>query len=522
MPRARSPWLVAADLLDPPEPDEPTPAPRAGALAYLKDAAGFARDCIRTDDGPTAYQRRVLEPYGAAPVVRRAVRGPHGLGKTCLASWLALWFALTRDAAGVDWKIVTTASVERQLTKYLWPEIHKWARRLDWERIGRPPFRRDELLSLTLKLGHGEGFAAACTDPAKLEGAHADALLFIYDEAKAIPPETFDATEGAFSGAGGDTGREAFALAISTPGAPNGRFYDIHKRRPGLEDWDAIHVTLEDTVKAGRVSREWAENRAKLWGAESAIFQNRVLGEFAAGEEDGVIPLAWIEAANERFEELPPLSEHDDLDAVGADIARDGPDKTVLALRYGHHLRELRRYGKQGTMETAGRIDGVLKAHHHPSRQITAVVDVIGIGAGVVDRLRETSLERVVAFNASERSDRKDRSGELGFVNARAAAWWNLREMLDPDSGLAVALPPDDLLTGDLTAPTWAVMSGGRIQVESKKDIKKRLGRSTDDGDAVVMAFWPEGSVSSALDRFARDPDASFFAGEPGESRWAF
>jgi hypothetical protein len=95
-------------------------------------------------------------------------------------------------------------------------------------------------------------------------------------------------------------------------------------------------------------------------------------------------------------------------------------------------------------------------------------------------------------FNAAERTDRKDASGELGFTNKRSAAWWNMRELLDPANGHDVALPDDDELTGDLTAPKWRVMSGGKIQVESKDDIRKRIGRSTNKGDGVIQAFWED------------------------------
>jgi hypothetical protein len=95
----------------------------------------------------------------------------------------------------------------------------------------------------------------------------------------------------------------------------------------------------------------------------------------------------------------------------------------------------------------------------------------------------------VTAFNASERSEARDRTGELGFTNRRSEGWWTLREWLDPAYGEWLALPPDDRLTGDLTAPHYRLMSGGKVQVESKDDIRKRLGRSTDDGDAVMMAL---------------------------------
>lgn len=451
---------------------------------YRNDPVAFVHDCFlwREGQGPTAYQDDILASLIASK--RVAVRGPHGLGKTALNAWTVLWFALTRDAAGVDWKVPTTASAWRQLSKYLWPEIHKWSHRLRWDKLGRPPFdTRSELLMLGLKLRSGEAFAVASDTPELIEGAHADALLYVFDEAKVIPAATFDAAEGAFSNAGGDTSNEALALATSTPGEPNGRFYDIHSHKPGYEDWHTRRVTLEDTIQAGRVSREWADQRARQWGTATAVYQNRVAGEFASSEEDGVIPLAWIEAANDRWRIWHESGRPGTLTAVGVDVARSGTDKTVLALRFGNVIGELRRYSREDTMATSGRVEGVLTAQGG-----RAVIDVIGMGAGVFDRLRERR-QRVDAFNSSERTDATDRSGELGFINRRSHAWWRLRELLDPLSGTDIALPPDDTLTGDLTAPHWTVRSGGRIQVESKEDIKPRIGRSTDDGDAVVMAF---------------------------------
>ncbi|HUW09214.1 MAG TPA: hypothetical protein VM537_05755 [Anaerolineae bacterium] len=425
-------------------------------------------------EGPTDYQDEIL---GKLTEGRRvAVRGPHSLGKTAVASWIVLGFALMND--GMDWKAPCTASVWRQLSKYLWPEIHKWARRLRWDKLGRDPFDlRTELLQLNLKLATGEAFAVASDLPAMIEGAHADRLLYVFDEAKTIPDATFDAAEGAF--ASGD----CYAIAISTPGEPIGRFYDIHKRKPGYEDWWTRHVKRDECIAAGRMSREWAEQRKAQWGEGSAVYQNRVLGEFASSEEEGVIPLAWVEAANQRWLTLQDSGEWGEFKRAGIDVARSGIDLTSYALRYGNAIKELRRYAKEDTMATAGRAAAILKGLGGE-----AYVDVIGIGAGVVDRLREQKFA-VVAFNASESTDLKDRAGILGFTNQRSAGWWTLREMLDPANGEDVALPPDDLLTGDLTAPHWRVMSGGRIQIESKDDIRKRIGRSTDDGDAVVMAF---------------------------------
>lgn len=415
-----------------------------------------------------------------------AVRGPHGLGKTAFAAWIVLWFALTREAAGIDWKAPTTASAWRQLSHFLWPEIRKWARRLDWERIGwRGPFdERAELLALNLKLPHGEAFALASSDSTLIEGAHASELLYLFDESKSIPPDTWDSAEGAFSAG------NCYWLSVSTPGEPSGRFYEIHARRAGYEDWWARHVTLDETVAAGRVSPDWAVQRARQWGESSAVYQNRVLGEFAASDADGIVPLSWVELANERWHRWMESYEVGALDRLGVDIGTTG-DRTVFAFRHGAGIREVRYLPKEdpkvATMATAGRIKGILDAN--PSARAT--VDVIGIGAGVVHRLEELGCA-VEAFNAAERSDARDRSGELGFVNKRAAAWWNLREMLDPASGEAVCLPPDDVLTGDLTAPRYSVQSGGRIKVEAKDDVKKRIGRSTDAADAVIQAYYAD------------------------------
>lgn len=453
---------------------------------YYDDPEGFVLDCIQWSegDGPTDYQLNELRKLKTKR--RLALRGPHGLGKTALLAWIILWFALTRD--GRDWKCPCTASAWRQLIHYLFPELRKWAKLLRWERIGRKPFdSRTELLSLSLKLSTGEAFAVASDKAALIEGAHADELLYVYDEAKTIPDDTWDAAEGAFASG------KAWAIAASTPGEPTGRFHAICSHKPGFADWEATHVTKAQCIAAGRMSQEWADQRKEQWGESSAVYQNRVEGDFASSDEDGVIPLSWIELANERWLLLQESGEWGSLKRVGVDVARSGIDKTVLAPRYDDAIRELIRHAKEDTMVTTGRVVNVLAEGENGDAE--AVVDVIGIGAGVVDRLREQG-KKVIAFNAAARTDQKDKAGLVGFTNMRSFAWWSMREILDPDSGLDAALPPDDKLTGDLVAPHWTVLSTGKLQIESKDAIKKRLGRSPDDGDAVVMAYvqMPEGA----------------------------
>ena len=439
---------------------------------YRYDPAGFVLDCIQHKEGPTSYQLEILETLPREK--RVAIRGPHGIGKTALASWVVLWGVLTAD----DCKVPTTASAWRQLTKFLWPEVHKWAGRLKWDRIGRDPFNRDELLTQSLKRGTTcEAYAVASDNADLIEGAHARRVVYIYDESKSVRDETFDASEGAFAGAGDDTDREAYALAISTPGEPQGRFYDIHSRKAGYSDWWTRHVTLSEAIESGRVSRQWAEQRKQQWGETSAVYQNRVLGEFAKHSKDSVISLAWVETANERWHEWVEADKPGAFAGVGVDVGRGG-DQSVYALRFGNAIDALRYSSERDTMPVAGRTKGILDANGG-----YAVVDVIGVGAGVVDRLREQGYE-VRAFNAGERTDARDNSGELGFSDKRSAAWWNTRELLSEG---VLALPPDDLLTGDLTAPMWRVMSGGVIKVESKENVKKRLRRSTDSADAVIQ-----------------------------------
>lgn len=462
---------------------------------YWDTPAGFVRDCIEwgrvpVHDGPTPYQEEAL---GRLPAEKRvSLRGPHGLGKTAISAWAVLWFSLTRD--GEDWKALTTASAWRQLTKFLWPEISKWVSYLDWKKIGRRRFdERTELLTRSIKLDTGEAFALASNKPATIEGAHARYLLYIFDEAKTIPPGTWDAAEGAFAHG------EPLWLSVSTPGEPNGRFYQIHKRESGYEDWWVRHVAKEEAIEAGMINKQWVVDRKRQWGERSAVYQNRVEGQFASSDEDGVISLSLVEQANQNWHEW---KRPDKLKAVGVDVGRGG-DKSVYARRYGNYVADLERSNERDVMPVAGKTLSIIRDGGD------AIVDVIGVGAGVFDRLREMKKKykgRAYPFNAGESTDRLDRSGELGFADKRSAAWWNLRELLQNGE---VALPPDDKLTGDLTAPKWRVMSGGKIKVESKAKIKKRLGRSTDDGDAVVQAFWTP-------------PARDFIDGQPEQqSKWS-
>lgn len=442
----------------------------------------WARDVMNVQ--LSGYQAEVMDAL--ARYRRVAMKGPHGLGKSFTGALLVNWFATTRELMATDWKIITTASAWRHLEVYLWPEIHKWADKIDFTELGRPPYnRRTELLDLRLKLRHGAATAVASNQPERIEGAHARQLLYLLDEAKIVPPATWDSIEGAFSNAGPDTGDDAYAFAMSTPGPPAGRFYDIHRRAPGYEDWWTKSVSLEEAIAAGRISRAWAEQRKLQWGEDSAVYHNRVLGEFHAGDEDAVIPLAWLEAAIERWYDWDRAGRPDQGGPywTGTDVGRGG-DESILAIRDGGVIRELAPHRSRNTMEVVALVQG---------RDGRPIVDVIGVGAGVYDKLREDGV-KATAYTGSAKTPVRDRSRKFGFVNVRSAAYWNLRELLDPAYEPTICLPPDDLMISDLTAPTWAITSGSppKYQVEKKEDVVARLGRSPDRGDSVVMSFWAD------------------------------
>ena len=213
---------------------------------YFDEPERFCRECINWPTGRSLidYQGEAMERLNRSH--RLAVRGPRGASKTAIAAFVILWFAITREMAGRRWKIATTAGSNRQLIEFLWPEIEKWAPRIKWDVVGRPPFSKDELLTKKLKLKHGHAFGASVKDKQMIEGCHEDEVLAIFDESKAIADDIFDAFEGAFS-----TGN-AFALALSTPGDPRGRFYDICRRAPGLtRKAEALFAEAEKNLKAG-------------------------------------------------------------------------------------------------------------------------------------------------------------------------------------------------------------------------------------------------------------------------------
>ena len=453
---------------------------------YYSDIPGFMRDCIIWPDGKAwaPYQLDVVQRL--FEYEREAARANRGAGKSATAAGAVLGFALTREALGINWRVILSASIWRQLTIYLLPEVHKEAHLIDWDKVGREPFSEGiELQNRSLVLSHGRADAVASKEGGTIEGGHADEILIVFDEAKLIPQSIWDSARGMM------TGGKAYWLALSTPGEEQGRFYDIFRRARGWDDWDLRHITLDEALSAQRVDESWALSMESAYDSDDPFYRQQVLGEFANyADSGGIVPLVWVEKANQRWEAWDAAGRPGRVTGIGFDVGGGlaSGDQSVIAVIYDYNkvgdIVEIRAAAdpSTSTMELVGRVVGLANSLGRPP----IYGDAQGIGSGVVGRLIEMGYE-AYPFVASYGTTLLDAPGVYGFVNWRAAAWWLMREALDPDSGQELALPPHDGLTGDLTAPRLKrIDSNARRQVEAKEDLRKRLGRSPDVADAVL------------------------------------
>jgi hypothetical protein len=226
---------------------------------------------------------------------------------------------------------------------------------------------------------------------------------------------------------------------------------------------------------------------AQLQAMPEPLRSQMLYGDFTAGQEDSewqVIPSQWVDEAMNRWE--PRLFDPTRIVSAGLDPSRGGRDSTVLSCRedwYFHELQEWEGHEVPDGQTVAKNVIELLGMSQCPVH-----TDVIGIGASVVDILGMYIHNRVVPINVAEAAKNDtDWSGIHSFGNKRAQLWWAFRDILNPDNGFGVALPKDQRLKAELCAPTYQLRANG-IMVESKKDIIKRLGRSTDRADAVLMA----------------------------------
>lgn len=433
--------------------------------------------------GPAEFAREVLGAVpteqqmqaGRALVERRrvSIRSGHGTGKTTFEAWCVLWFL----ASYFPCKVPCTAPTAHQLEDVLWSEIAKWHRTM----ASRFPALSSEFTwtngAYRMTSAPNESFAVARTsrkeNPEALQGFHAEHILFLIDEASGVPDNIFEVAEGALSTAG------AFVVMCANPTRQSGYFFDSHHKM--RSEWAALHWNGEDSPN---VSKQYVDSMAKKYGRQSPVFKVRVLGDFVDAA-DGVIPLDLCEAAKLRdvaVNEAAPI-------VWGLDVARFGDDSTAIAKRKGNHqLEPIREWWGKDTMQTAGLIKAEWDSTKEGQRPKAINVDVIGIGAGVVDRLKELGLP-VVGVNVAEAESVRD-NDELSFNRLRDELWWKGREWLEARD---CKLADDDETIGELTTPTYSYLSNGRIQVERKDDLKKRGVKSPNRADAWLLTFYDGG-----------------------------
>lgn len=252
-----------------------------------------------------------------------------------------------------------------------------------------------------------------------------------------------------------------------------------------------IPATLEDNVFLNDGQYEQT-----LQGLPEPLRSQLLYGDFGIRISDNpwqLIPTYWVELAQERWKQR---DKPEKLSALGVDAIRGGADKATIAPRYDNYFDKLVKFDGgeiQDGPDLAAKVVkelGKRTKDEEEAKNVPIQFDIIGIGSSGYDFLIDWGAN-AIAVNAAAGSTMRDKTGLFKMTNVRAEMWWGMMEALDPKTGDDIALPPDSELLADLVAPTYKVVTGG-IVIEKKKDIRKRLKRSTDAGDAVIQARRPE------------------------------
>lgn len=175
------------------------------------------------------------------------------------------------------------------------------------------------------------------------------------------------------------------------------------------------------------------------------------------------------------------LKNEENTSQVGIDIARYGSDKSVYYLRRGGKVVKRKTFKKLDLMELVGRI----RAELDIDKPDMVALDIVGIGAGVYDRLIELGYDNVVGVNAGAGPEKKFADK---FLNMRAFIYWHLREEFEKGN---ISLEYDKELFEELTETDYFFLSDKKKKIQSKDEIKKKLGRSPDKADALALCFAP-------------------------------
>ena len=423
-------------------------------VKFVKEALGVV---------PEPWQARTMNQIQKND--RIAVKSGHGVGKSALLAWVILWWLLTRFPS----KVACTAPTSHQLDDVLWGEIAKWYRMLpDGLRV---------LLTVTsdkvfLNAAPQESYAVARTarkeKPEAFQGFHSSNMLFIVDEASGVDPIIFEVGEGAMSTAGAKT------LLTGNPTRTSGYFYDVFNKMKKW--WVTSTVSCSESSQSTDI---YVQQMADKWGTESNVYAVRVLGEFPKDDDDAVIPRALLHSAVDRDIIIHPSEPV----IWGLDVARFGSDKTALCIRKGRSMpNPIETWQGKDTMQVAGIIKGKYdKVLRFDTERPTAImVHSIGIGAGVVDSLREMGLP-VRGVNVAESA-----SVDTLYARLRDELWFRAKDYFE---GKDVTMCADDDLIEELASVKFAYTSLGKLKAESKDEMKKRGLPSPDLADAFCLTL---------------------------------
>jgi len=429
--------------------------------------------------GPRRWQREVLQeltdhiksnkPLTDYKPLRSAVASGRGVGKSALVAWITIWMLSTRVGASV----IVSANSENQLRSVTWAELTKWTTMAVNSHWFEPSATRitpakwlTTLVERDMKIGTrywvAEGKLWSEENPDAYAGPHNPlGMLVIFDEASGIPDSIWSVADGFFT----ENTPDRYRLAFSNPRRNSGYFYECFNGKRDF--WATRHIdarTVEGTDK--QVYQQIIDE----YGSDSAEAAVEVYGQFPQTGDGQFIAIDHVDEAMARephIDDTAPV-------IIGVDPARFGSDATVIAVRQGRDIVDIRRRRGDDTMTTVGYVIEVIE-EYSPAM---VCIDEGGLGAGVVDRLKEQRY-KIRGVNFGWKSKKP-----MMYGNKRAEMWGDMREWLK-----SASIPTDRFLKGDLVSPLVKPDSKGAMFLESKKDMKSRGLASPDAADAIALTF---------------------------------